>query len=112
MGPFGTEPLAEGWHDRPGISTIELPSDMDDNDRSEQTAGRAFHYVRSDPIPTNDTAFIERPRGIRARLGSLLNWFLGLMGDRKPSTYSCISPRRPDGTHGPIFNFNSSGWSR
>lgn len=31
------------------------------------------------------------------------SWVRGLMRDRPPSGYSPISPRRPDGTHGPIF---------
>lgn len=67
------------------------------------------HYVRSEPIP--GVGFVERPAGMRGRIRSWIRRLnlCDLMGDRKPSDYSCLSPRHPDGTRGPILSFSSGG---
>jgi len=48
----------------------------------------------------------------RNRRKRVWRWLAGLMGDRKDSGYSPISPRKPDGTRAPIFPFNGSGLGR
>lgn len=69
-------------------------------------------YVRSEPIPVPEIS--SGPAGVRARLRARIRRMdvRHLMSDRTPSGYSSIAPRRPDGTRGPIFGFNSNGWSR
>lgn len=87
-----------------------LPSGMEPEDRADPPPGRARHYVRSEPIPRRGVAETP-PAGILGRLASLIRKFdlRNLMRDRPPSPYSSLSPRLPDGTHGPIFPFNSEG---
>jgi len=53
------------------------------------------------------------PPGLTLRLlRRSWSWVRDLMRDGSPSGFSSISPRWPDGTHGPIFPFNGSGEGR
>jgi hypothetical protein len=73
---------------------------MEDMNGASQN-GAASHFVRTDPIPESVDTQREK-RSLWSRLRHA-------MSDRRPSRYSSLSPRRPDGTRGPIFPFNSSG---
>ena len=67
------------------------------------------HYVRPPEEEQPAEASTGPKRNLMQRLGHLL---LHLLDDRKPSDYSSISPRLPDGSHAKPFNFNGNGQSR
>jgi hypothetical protein len=64
------------------------------------------HYVRPADAPTASSS--DPKRSLIRRLGHRL---AHLLDDRKPSDYSSISPRLPDGSHTKIFPFNGNGKS-
>lgn len=86
----------------------EVEGRSDQNPVSAFFSSPAHHYDEDVDAVVDQVGQVPVPhlkQGLRRR-------FLKFMFEKKPSKYSSISPRNPDGTRSKIFFFNGNGRGR